>query len=113
MSLTRLYSQIKHAAFWSFFLSFLTVAVMNQQPFIKDLSSNSRTAEVLLEANSLTFLKKWNIPPGFLLDSVEENFFVTAKNLLGKIYYPTQDLDTPSNPCVFEHFNIPPPGVIS
>ncbi len=113
MSVTRLYSYLKQAAFWSFFASFLAVAVMNQQPFVKDLSSNSRTAEVLLEANSLTFLKKWNVVPSFFLDSVEENFFVSVKNFLGKIYYPTQDLNRPTNICVFEHFNIPPPGTLS
>ena len=36
---------------------FLSVSIFNQTPFIKDLT-NHPTAEALLEANALTFVKK-------------------------------------------------------
>jgi hypothetical protein len=43
-------------------LMFLTVSILNQTPFIKDLSAN-RSTESLLEANALTLIKKtYKIP---------------------------------------------------
>jgi hypothetical protein len=108
MWLNRFYSSLKQVAFWGFFLSFLSVAVMNQQPFVKDLTSNSPTAEILLEANALTFFKKWYSIPSFLIE-LDEDSHSQIHRITKQIFSPTQDLNTPSNPYVYEHFNIPPP----